>query len=234
MFIDNVVEKRRATLVAQFMCKVYAWMSIGLFITAGVAYGLVQELRLLEFILNLQWIFFSLIGAQIALVIYLESRLERLNYWSAAMLFVFYSALIGMTLSPIFIVYTMASIMQAFLIAAGMFGCMAFYGFVTKDDLTKISRMLMMGLFGLIIAQLFNIFFDSAYRDYYLSLFGVVLFSLLTAYDVQKLKLLSSTISVHDDEQFVNKIALRGALTLYLDFLNLFLKLLKIMGKKRK
>lgn len=234
MFIENVTNKTREALVTQFMSKVYAWMSVGLFVTAGVAYGLFQESWLLEFILESRWVFFSLIGAQLALVFYLECSLKSLSYWSAAMLFVLYSALVGATLSPIFIIYTMTSIMQVFIVAAGMFGCMALYGFVTKDDLTKISRILMMGLFGLIIAQLFNIFFDSAHMDYYLSFFGVVLFSLLTAYDVQKLKLLSSTISVHDDEQIVNKIALRGALTLYLDFLNLFIKLLKVMGKKRK
>jgi FtsH-binding integral membrane protein len=175
-----------------------------------------------------------LIAVQVALVMYLANNLPSLSYRNAAILFVLYSVLVGMTFSIIFIVYTVASIMQVFLIAAGMFGSMALYGFVTKDDLTKISRILMMVLFGLIIAQLFNIFFGSAYIDYYLSLFGVVLFSLLTAHDIQKLKILSSTISVHNDEQLVNKLALRGALTLYLDFLNLFLKLLKIMGKKRK
>lgn len=234
MFIENIREKERAGLVTQFMYKVYTWMSVGLFVTAGAAYVLFQELWLLECICSSRWIFFSLIGAQFALLVYLQINLKSLQYWSAAMLFLLYSGLIGITLSPIFIIYTMASIMQVFVIAAGMFACMALYGFVTQDDLTKMSRMLMMCLFGLIIAQLSNIFIDSAYIDYYLSMFGVVLFALLTAYDVQKLKLLSSTITVYDDEQLVNKIALRGALTLYLDFLNLFLKLLKIMGKKRK
>jgi FtsH-binding integral membrane protein len=233
MFIDNAGEQR-AALITQFMYKVYAWMSAGLLITAGVSYGLFDQWWLLEFILSSRWIFFSLIAVQVALVMYLANNLPSLSYRNAAILFVLYSVLVGMTFSIIFIVYTVASIMQVFLIAAGMFGSMALYGFVTKDDLTKISRILMMVLFGLIIAQLFNIFFGSAYIDYYLSLFGVVLFSLLTAHDIQKLKILSSTISVHNDEQLVNKLALRGALTLYLDFLNLFLKLLKIMGKKRK
>lgn len=234
MFIENMTEKKRGALVSQFMYKVYTWMALGLFVTAGAAYGLFHELWLLEFICSSRWIFFSLIGAQFALLMYLEINLASLQYRSAVTLFLLYSGLIGITLSPIFIVYTMASIMQVFVIAAGMFACMAFYGFVTQDDLTKMSRMFMMSLFGLIIVQLANEFVNSAYMDYYLSMAGVVLFALLTAHDVQKLKLLSSTITVYDDEQLVNKIALRGALTLYLDFLNLFLKLLKILGKRRK
>ncbi len=221
-------------MVSEFMYKVYSWMSVGLFITSGVAYVLFQEQWLLDIILSSRWIFFALLGGQIALVIYLQSCLQSLSYGGAVMLFLLYSALVGVTLSPIFIIYTMASIMQVFVIAAGMFGGMALYGYITKDDLTKLSRVFMMCLFGLIIARLSNVFFDSTQMDYYLSLFGVVLFALLTAYDVQKLKLLSSGISVYDDEQMVNKVALMGALTLYLDFLNLFLNLLKVMGKKRK
>jgi len=230
MFIDNVTKSH---LITQFMHKVYGWMSVGLLTTAGVAYTMFHNIWLMNAILQSSLLFYGLFFAQIGLVIYLQSSLATLSYQRASGLFLLYSALIGVTLSPIFVIYTMASIAQTFVVAAGMFASMALYGYITKDDLTKFGNLFMMGLFGLIIAQVANRFFASTQFDYYLSLLGVVLFALLTAYDVQKLKHFGVNMLVHQDNQMGSKIALMGALTLYLDFINLFLRLLRLMGRKR-
>ena len=145
--------------------------------------------------------------------------------------FLLYSFINGLTMSTIFIVYTLSSISSVFFITAGMFGVMALYGYTTKKDLSKLGSILLMGLFGIIIAGIVNIFWLNDTFSFIVSVIGIIVFVGLTAYDVQKIKVMAG--SLEGDNDFTTKIAIIGALTLYLDFINLFLKLLSIFGKSR-
>jgi len=220
------------SILVSFMYKVYGWMSVGLAVTAGVAYYL---FRTQSFALYLRahpgtmiWVFLL----QIALIIILGMYLFRMSFTSAILLFVVFAASLGVSLSSIFFVYTMASIFSTFLVASGMFGVMCLYGYFTKTDLTRVGNLAMMGLFGLILALFANFFLRSAMFDYVLSGIGVVVFVLLTAYETQKLKQIGQRLIT--DEQGRKKMAIYGALTLYLDFINLFLFLLRFMGNRRE
>jgi hypothetical protein len=172
-----------------------------------------------------------LLGASIVLVLVLAGRLQRLSFGAATGLFITYAVLTGMALTPIFLVYTRASIATTFLITAGTFGAMSLYGYVTKANLSTLGHLLTMALIGLIIATVVNFFIHSSTMGYILSYVGILLFCGLTAYDTQKYKqLLRSYDGVITDE--VRKIALLGAFELYLDFINLFLYLLRVLGKR--
>jgi FtsH-binding integral membrane protein len=234
MFIQN---STYTNTVGQFMHKVYALMCIGLLTTACTAYFLFAQEQLLIGLLEAPFLMYGLFFAQIGLVIFLASAINRISYVTAAVTFFAYSVLVGITLTPIFLIYTMSSIGVTFGITAGMFGSMALYGYYTNTDLSKLGSILLMGLYGLIIAMLVNLYFQSSQMEYIISFVGVVVFTLLTAYDVQKIKLIASQMEYDpsvDMGERTNKVAILGALTLYLDFLNLFLYLLRFMGKKRR
>jgi FtsH-binding integral membrane protein len=216
---------------SNFIYKVYAWMSAALAITAGTAYYVASSPALFQMLMGNSAVMIGLIIAQFALVLVLSFLLMRMNFITALASFIVYSVLVGITLSAIFYVYTAGSIYVTFAVTAGTFGVMCVYGYFTKSDLTSIGNLALMALIGMIIGSLVNMFLRSAAFDYVLALIGVVVFTLLTAYDMQKIKQLGQTMVA--ERETMNKVAILGALTLYLDFLNLFLSLLRIMGNRR-
>lgn len=213
------------------MRKVYLWMTMALVITGITAYGVATTPGIVMAILTNQILFFGLIIAELGLVIALTAALRRLSLTVATLMFVLYSVINGATLSLIFLVYTASSITNVFFITAGTFAVMAFIGYTTKKDLSSLGRILMMALIGLIIATIVNLFLKSTGLDLIVSYIGVLLFVGLTAYDSQKIKQMLMTADEEDDT--AQKLALIGALSLYLDFVNLFLYLLRILGSRK-
>lgn len=214
--------------LSSFMRAVYGFMGVALLVTAGVAYYLSLNPALMMSIMKYQILIFI---AQIALVLGISFGLSRISFPTALALFFAYAASLGLTLSVIFLVYTQASIAQTFLVAAGMFGGMAIYGYITRTDLTKFGSIAFMILLGMIIAMFVNMYFKNEGLSVLLSYVGVLLFSFLTAYDMQKIKQLGQGMIA--DEETMGKMAVVGALSLYLDFINLFLSLLQLMGNRR-
>lgn len=212
------------------MRKVFVWMTLALVITGITAYGVATSPSLLSAISANKIVFFGIIIAEFALVIGLSAAINRLSLTTATLMFVVYSVLTGVMLSSIFVVFTASSIASVFFITAGTFAVMAFIGYTTKKDLSAMGRFLFMALIGLIIATVVNIFVASSTFDLIISYIGVLVFSGLTAYDTQKIKDL--LVETDDTGETMQKMALLGALTLYLDFINLFLYLLRIFGKK--
>lgn len=217
--------------VKNFMYRVYAWMAGGLALTAATSYYIFSNPTLFNYIFRNWFIVVVLFIAQLGFVISLQAFINKMNYATAITLFIGYSILTGITLSSIFFIYTMSSIYLAFGVAAAMFAVMALYGYFTNEDLTTIGSIAQMGLFGLIIALFANLFFQNANFDYIMSFFGVGVFTLLTAYDNQRLKQLAQAML--GQGEMLQKVSLIGALTLYLDFINLFLFLLRIFGQRR-
>lgn len=220
------------------MANVFTWMFAALGLTALTAYlfGTSENLFQLLYTFNakgyatlsgLGWI---VTFAPFIIVLIMSFGTNKLNARQTISLFVLYSVLMGMSLSSIFIVYTGTSIVKTFIITAGMFGVMAIMGYTTKTDLTKLGSILLMALFGMIIAILVNMFTQSARLEYIISIVGVIIFTGLTAYDVQKIKEIGQT-GVNDGE-VMTKVTIFAALSLYLDFLNLFLYLLRFFGKR--
>ncbi len=220
---------------AAFMNKVYAWMSGALLITGFVAWWAATTPAFLQLLYPPQGgvnklLFYGLIGAELGLVFWLSSRIQSMTSERASLLFVVYAVLNGLTLSTIFLVYTAASISSVFFITAGTFGAMSFYGYTTKKDLTSWGNLLFMALIGLIIATVVNFFLKSSMLYYILNYVGVLIFVGLTAYDTQKVKRMA--VQVNSEEE-AKKGAIMGALTLYLDFVNLFIYLLRLFGDRR-
>lgn len=213
------------------MRKVYVWMTLALVLTGITAYGVASSPGLMMTIFQTPAIMWGLIIAELAIVISISAATNRLSLTTATLLFVLYSVLNGATFSLIFAVYTMSSIANVFFITAGTFGVMAAYGYFTKRDLSSLGRLLLMALIGLIIATLVNVFLvKSSGFDLILSYAGVLIFVGLTAYDTQKIKQMLAMQT--DMGEGAQKVALLGALSLYLDFINLFLYLLRIFGKR--
>jgi uncharacterized protein len=221
-----------AESVRTFMYKVYGWMAIGLALTASTAYYVFSNKAIFNAIFSSSFIVMLLFIAQIALVISLSALVMRMQMSTAIAAFLGYSFLTGLTLSSIFYAYQIESIYLAFGITSIMFAVMALYGYVTKDDLTGIGSFARMALFGIIIAMLVNFFMKSAQFDYIISLIGVGVFTLLAAYDTQKIKQIGQ--SLLGQNELASKVALLGALTFYLDFINLFLFLLRLFGRQRE
>lgn len=217
---------------SRFFQKVYGWMFLGLIISGVTAYWITSDPVLYESILFNKIIFYSLLFGELALVFGLVSLVKRISSQLAILMFLIYCFMTGLTLSVIFLVYTIESIGQIFFISAGMFGSMSIYGYFTKTDLTKIGQVLIMGLFGIVIAGLANLFMQNSQLDYILSFIGVIVFTGLTAYDTQKIR--KSNIIGNEGTSEDSKESIMGALTLYLDFINLFLKLLRLFGKRRR
>ena len=212
------------------MRKVYVWMTLALVITGFTAYGVATSPGVLQLIFGNQILFWGMIIAELALVIGVSAAINRLSLTTATLMFILYSVINGALFSSIFLIYTASSIATVFFITAGTFGVMALIGYTTKTDLTSIGKYLFMALIGLIIATLVNMFIKSEGFTYILSYIGVLIFVGLTAYDSQKIK--QMLLQAPDAGEGAQKIALLGALTLYLDFINLFLYLLRIFGKR--
>ena len=217
-----------AERVSAFLWKVYAWMAIGLGITAVVAYGVVSSPDILKALVLNRIMFFGLIIAELGLVFYISARADRLTPQMAAGLFALYSALNGVTLSVVLIAYTGESVATTFMITAGMFGALALWGSTTKRSLAGVGQFMFMGLIGIILASLVGLFWQNDALQFLIAVAGVIVFTGLTAYDAQRLKQMA--LSLPDGR--VASYAIVGALTLYLDFINLFLMLLRFTGRR--
>lgn len=213
------------------MRKVYVWMSLALVITGLTAYYVATSPALVSLIFGSSVVMWGLIIGELALVIGLSAAINKLSLSAATLMFVLYSVVNGATLSTIFFAYTTSSIASVFFITAGTFAAMAAYGYFTKKDLTSWGRILFMALIGIIIASIVNIFLKSSGLNLIVSYLGVLVFVGLTAYDSQKIK--EMFLQAPDAGEGMQKLALLGALTLYLDFINLFLHLLRILGSSR-
>lgn len=231
----SIIE-RSSSVIEPFMAQVYGWMSCGLLLTAFVSWYAARTPAIVQLIFSSQLTFICLIVSQLALVFVISGMVERLNETMATSLFMLYSAITGLTMSSIFIIYTASSIAITFIVTSSMFGVMSIYGYTTKCDLSKFSSLLFMSLIGISIASIINIWLKSTPLMWAITYIGVLVFVGLTAYDVQKLKnlaiQLSSNSTVTNKEQF-HKLSIVGALILYLDFINLFLIMLRISNDRR-
>ena len=230
----NYVDERDLQASLAFpalMRKVYLWMTLALVITAITAYGVATSPAAIQFILGNRIVFFGLIIAEFALVFAVGGMINRLSITTATLLFTLYSVINGATLSIVLLAYTQESVTQVFFITAGTFAAMSAVGYLTKRDLSSVGRILFMALIGLIIATVVNIFWKNSGFMAILNYLGVLIFVGLTAYDTQKIK--NMLLTAEDGGEVGQKMALLGALTLYLDFINLFLYLLRILGKSR-
>lgn len=219
--------------VNAFVRSVYNWMAIGLGLTGLVAYYVASSETLLRLIFGNQILFFGLIIGELAMVFYLSARINRLQASTATGLFLFYAFLNGVTLSVIFIVYSRTSIASTFFICAATFAASSVFGWMTKRDLTGMGNFMAMGLIGIIIASVVNIFLKNSGMHMIIGYIGVLVFVGLTAYDTQKIKSMAMTQPDDIGAGVIRKGAIMGALSLYLDFINLFLMMLRIFGGGR-
>lgn len=222
----------RSVAQASLFRSVYVWMTLALVITGFTALYVAKSYTLLNLMLQNQMAFWGVLIAELGLVFYMSARINRISFTTATILFIVYSILNGVTMSMLFLIYTMSSIATTFFVTAGTFGAMALFGYATKKDPTRIGNLCIMGVIGLIIASLVNMFLHNSMMDLIISYVGVLLFVGLTAYDSQKIKQMLSGEDIEVNET-TQKIALMGALTLYLDFINLFLYLLRILGGRK-
>ena len=232
---ELIREKEQMAAVAfpALMRKVYVWMTLALVITGFTAYAVANSPGIMSAIIANRMLMWGLLIGEFALVWYVSARIDRLSLSTATMLFILYSVLNGATLSIIFLAYTMTSIASVFFITAGTFAAMSLVGYFTKKDLSGLGRILFMALIGLIIATLVNVFLiKSGGFSLIVSYVGVLIFVGLTAYDTQRIK--NMLVEADDVSAEAQKIALMGALALYLDFINLFLYLLRIFGGNRE
>ena len=230
---DGMTRERELSMSAAFpalMRKVYVWMSLALVLTGVTAYGVATSPGVLNAIFTNQILFWGLVIAEFVLVIGISAAIHKLSLTTATLMFVLYSVINGAVLSSIFLIYTMSSIASVFFITAGTFAVMAFIGYTTKKDLTSMGKVLFMALIGIIIATIVNIFLKSSGLEMIVSYLGVLIFVGLTAYDSQKIK--NMLLMAPDAGEGAQKLALLGALTLYLDFINLFIYLLRIFGRR--
>ena len=229
----TTTREQELSMLAAFpilMRKVYVWMTLALVITGVTAYGVATSPGLMMAIATNKLLFWGLIIAEFGLVVAISAAINKLSLTTATLLFVLYSVINGATLSFIFAIYTMSSIASVFFITAGTFAVMAVIGYTTKKDLTSMGKILFMALIGIIIATIVNIFLKSTGLQMIVSYLGVLIFVGLTAYDSQKIK--QMLLMAPDAGEGAQKIALLGALSLYLDFVNLFIYLLRIFGRR--
>ena len=212
--------------------KVYQFMAMGLILTALAAYLTASSPFMINLLYTSSAPMIIIAVAEIGLVIWLSAGINKLSAGGARNIFFVYSILNGLLCSSVLLVYTGESVAKAFLSTAGMFGVMSVYGLYTQRDLTSIGSFLRMGLFGLIIAMVINLFMRSSAMELYISIFGIIIFLGLTAWDTAKIKAIASSYDTRDGE-FTGKIAVIGALSLYLDFINIFLYLLRLFGRER-
>jgi FtsH-binding integral membrane protein len=228
-FTSPQVVDVRDERVSAFLARVYGWMFAGLLVTAVTAFTVASSQALIETLIVNRIVFWVLIFAQLGLVFYLSARVEKTSPAMAAGLFILYSALTGITSSVILLIYTGASITSTFIITAGMFGATAVFGTVTKRSLAGVGQFMFMGLIGLILASIVGIFWQNSALQFVISVVGVLVFTGLTAWDAQRLKQMAVALP----EGRVGAFAVVGALSLYLDFINLFFFLLRFTGSRR-
>ena len=214
--------------VAAVMRKVYAKMTLGLLLTALASYLLLSSTTIMNVLFSSTLTIWILFALEIGLVIYLSARIDKLSAGTATVLFYLYSALNGIALTPVILAYTGASVAQVFLLTAGTFGIMTVAGYVTKMDLSKFGMFLFMALIGLIVCMVVNMFMHNTMMELLISIGGVLIFVGLTAWDTQAIK----RMCAESDPSMTSKVATMGALTLYLDFVNLFLHLLRLLGNR--
>ena len=225
-YIPSVTSDER---VGAFLARVYGWMFIGLLVTAVTAFVVASSPALIQLVFASRIVFWMIVIAQFGMVFYLSARVDKVQPITAGVLFLVYSALVGVTSSVILLVFTGASIAQTFIITAGMFGATALFGTVTKRSLAGLGQFMFMGLIGLILASIVGIFWHNDALQFVISIVGVIVFTGLTAWDAQRLKHMA--VSLPDGR--VGSYAVVGALSLYLDFINLFFFLLRFMGGRR-
>ncbi len=239
-YIDNRVDYagggESIHVAKTFLSGVFMWMGLALSITALIAWLFASNPSAMSMMYDAQNGGITILGwivtlAPLGLVLLMSMRFQKMSASSLVLIFAVYSILMGMSLSFIFMLYTTASIAKTFVITAAMFGFMGVLGYTTKTDLSKFGSIMIMGLIGIIIASIVNMFMQSETFDYIISFIGVIVFTGLTAYDVQKLKRIGSSISMNSET--ARKATIMGALTLYLDFINLFLFLLRFFGDRK-
>jgi FtsH-binding integral membrane protein len=219
----------RDVRVTGFLSKVYGWMFLGLLITSGTALAVASSPFLIETLIQNRILFWILLFGQLGLVFYLSARVDKMAPTTAAGLFMLYSAMVGITTSVILLMYTGASIVSTFVVTAGMFGALAAFGTFTRKSLAGLGQFMFMGLIGLILASIVGIFWQNDALQFVISFVGVLVFTGLTAWDAQRLKHMA--VALPDGR--VGAYAVVGALSLYLDFINLFFFLLRFMGGRR-
>ncbi|HEY8463632.1 MAG TPA: Bax inhibitor-1/YccA family protein [Bacillota bacterium] len=231
MSSESLVLSRAEVQQRAFIAQVYAWMAFALVITGMVAWYVANSPHLILTVASNKTLFFGMLIGELVLVVILVGAVEKLSAFLATLVFFVYSMLNGFTLSILFLAYTMESITSTFLVTAGTFGAMSVYGFVTKRDLTSVGNLCGMALIGLLIASLVNLFFSNN-MVYWISTYaGILIFVGLTAYDTQKIKQIQANNFSGEGEE--RKVSLLGALTLYLDFINLFIYLLRLLGRRK-
>src|SRR5438132_13675044 len=218
-----------AERVSAFLWKVYGWMAVGLGLTAVVAFAVAGSPDLLRVLVGNRLVFFALVIAELGLVFFMSARADRLSPGTASGLFALYSALNGVTLSVILLAYTGESVTMTFVVTAGMFGALALFGSTTKRSLAGVGQFFFMGLIGLILASIVGMFWHNDALQFLITVIGVIVFTGLTAWDAQRLKQMAATVP----EERVGSYAVVGALALYLNFINLFLMLLRVLGGRR-
>ena len=228
----QITAEEGAEVQARFFAQVYGWMAAGLGLTGGIAMFASTSPELINFVFGTRFVFLGLIIAELIIVGFLSARVFDWSLGKVQATFVGYAMLNGVTLSCVFLAYTSSSIASTFFVTAGTFGVMSLFGYFTKQDLSGWGKMLSMALIGLVLAMVVNIFLNSSVLQTVTSFIGVLLFVALTAYDTQKLKQLA-LLGVTEGEEMSNKASILGALTLYLDFVNLFLFLLRLFGRRR-
>lgn len=229
---ENMTTARAQELTNVFLRGVYAWMSAGLAVTATVAWFTASSEAMINLIFGNSIMPIVLLVSWFVLGMGLGPMVPRLSAGAATGLFMLFSAVTGLMFSSIFLVYTLSSIASTFVITAGMFGAMSLYGLITKRDLTSMGSFMTMGLIGLILVMIVNIFLKSEPLNYAIGALGVIIFAGLTAWDTQKLRNMGLS-APHDDAVAMRRGTILGALTLFLDFINLFLMLLRLFGDRR-
>ena len=230
--VGGAADAAKRELVNAFLRGVYWWMTAGLALTGAMAWLVYNSPTMRQIIFGNKLVFIGFIIAELVLVIFLSARIQRLAGSTATMLFMLYSALNGATFSVFLMAYTMPSVATVFFITAGTFGATSLYGLVTKRDLTSLGGFMMMGLIGIIIASIVNVFMQNPMVYMVISYVGVIVFVGLTAYDTQRLRVMGESVPANDPEA-VRRGTIMGALALYLDFINLFIMMLRIFGERR-
>ncbi len=229
---DNGQTLSQSSVFAVLMRNVYIWMTCGLLMTALTAMVIAKNENW-TYAIATSGLYWGLFIAELALVFFISARIHKLSFTTAGLMFAAYAIINGATLSIISLIYTDESIAQAFFVSAGTFGAMSLVGFFIKKDLSAIGRVLIMALWGLIIATVVNIFLQNSFTASLLNYAGVIIFVGLTAYDTQKIKVMLQESQAHGVNDDTNKLALMGSLELYLDFINLFLYILRIFGNRK-
>lgn len=230
---EPISEHKMQEILANTMVRVYLWMGLGLVVTAVLAFFTLNFSPLLNFIFSNSFVYFGLFIVEIGLVVYLSRRVMKMSMGTGLAVFLFYAALNGITLSVIFLTYTASTITLAFSVTAVFFCVMSFIGFVTKEDLSKWRNVLFGGLIALIIASVANFFFANSTLDWIITYAGILLFLALTVYDTQHIKKMTIALASSGQQDLVLKASILGSLRLYLDFINLFLFILRLLGRRR-